>query len=385
MKIKKSIIFSITISTLFLIISCNKSAKKTENDESPAYFNVRVEKVIKGTIKKTLSFTGTVEPEEKVTIIPDIGGKIHRIYVKEGDRVKQGQVLAELDTRHIRLQLEQAKAALDVAEANFKDAERNLERMNKLKSENAVSDQQFEKVRLVYEGASSQLQQTKAALNLAQYQLDVSIMKAPFDGIVSMKIADEGDVINPMMAGFGGRGGVLVVMNFSKVKINLDVSDREIKEIKKGDETVVKIDTYPEKEFIGKVSIVNLTADPLTKTFNVQVEIPNKELFLKPGVFAKVTIITKEKDNVLVLNKKALIEGKYVFVVKENRAEKREVLTGLESEDFVELLKGIGECIFRSKVAIDSDSNRPLILIESGHPFRFIPATFSMKSEFEKV
>jgi len=115
--------------------------------------------------------------------------------------VAKGQLLAELETESIRLQLKQAQAAVAVAEAAHADALRNKERMDRLIKENAVSEQQREKVQLAYDSAAAQLEQARAGLNLAQHALDISIMRAPFSGIIASKNAEVGDVINPMMAG----------------------------------------------------------------------------------------------------------------------------------------------------------------------------------------
>jgi len=104
-------------------------------------------------------------------------------------------LLAELDTRAIRLQLEQAEAVLAAARASLEDATRNRERMERLYQEKAVSDQQYEKAKLVFEAAQAQKDQAEAAVNLARHNLEVSLMKAPFDGVIASKNADEGDVI----------------------------------------------------------------------------------------------------------------------------------------------------------------------------------------------
>lgn len=328
--------------SIISIISCKGSKSKNESTSIETPFPVSIERVERRDIEKTLSFVGNLEATEKATIVPDISGKLWKIYVDVGERVKKGQVLAELDHRHIDLQLEQAKAGFEVAKANLDDAKTNYLRMEKLYKENAISSQQFEKVKLAYEAAQSQFQQAHAALNLAQYQRDVSIMKAPFDGVIVERLSEEGDVINPMMGGFGSRGGVLVLMNFSKIKVDLDVSEKDILNIKKGNRAYLEISSIPGKRFIGEVTIVNLAADAMTKTFKVRAEFENPDLLLKPGTFGTVTVVTDAKKSTLAIKKEGMLENS-VFVVENGIARKRNVKAGIENITHVEIIEGLRE------------------------------------------
>lgn len=328
--------------SIISIISCKGSKSKNESTSIETPFPVSVERVERRDIEKTLSFVGNLEATEKATIVPDISGKLWKIYVDVGEKVKKGQVLAELDHRHIDLQLEQANAGFEVAKANLDDAKTNYLRMEKLYKENAISSQQFEKVKLAYEAAQSQFQQAHAALNLAQYQRDVSIMKAPFDGVIVERLSEEGDVINPMMGGFGSGGGVLVLMNFSKIKVDLDVSEKDILNIKKGNRAYLEISSISGKRFIGEVTIVNLAADAMTKTFKVRAEFENPDLLLKPGTFGTVTVVTDAKKSTLAIKKEGMLENS-VFVVENGIARKRNVKAGIENITHVEIIEGLRE------------------------------------------
>lgn len=369
-KMKNKILFIsilIAIFTIFLL-SCKGSKSKNESSSLvETLFPVSVEKVERREIEKALSFVGNLEPVDKATIVPDISGKLWKIYVDVGDRVKKGQVLAELDHRHIDLQLEQARAGFEVAKANLNDAKTNYMRMEKLYKENAISSQQFEKVKLAYELAQSQFQQAHAALNLAQYQQDVSIMKAPFDGVIVERLAEEGDVINPMMGSFGSRGGVLVLMNFSKIKVDLDVSEKDIHRIKKGQIAYLVVSSIPDMKFKGEVTIVNLAADSMTKTFKVRTEFENPDLLLKPGTFGTVTIVTEAKKNVLAIKKEGLVENA-VFVVENGKAFKRMVKTGIENNTHIEIIEGLkeGEVYVSSGVLGLKDGSKVKIIEKGG-------------------
>lgn len=328
----------------WLVSSCRPPGPQEEaKEEVFGATPVKVTKVKKQKISEKLNFTGTIEALRKINITPEVAGKITKIYVEEGDRVQEGQLLAELDTRAIRLQLEQAEAALAVAEASYKDSRRNFERMERLKGEKAVSDQQYEQVRLLFESAEAQRQQARAALNLARYQLDVSMMEAPFSGIIASKNAEVGDVINPLMGGLFPTSGVVTLMDFSQVKIKVDVSQSDITRIEKGQPAFLRVTALPDKIFEGRVSLVNITADPLSKKFRVEVRIENPDLALRPNTFGEVTLEVSSHEGALVIPQSAIIEDRYVFVAQQNRAEKREVNLGLQNTELVEVLSGIKE------------------------------------------
>ena len=329
---------------LFLVlISCQKSVEKKSTEEAFKPTPVKVYKVKRQKISEKLTYTATLEAWKRQAITPDISGKVARIYVAEGERVKKGQVLAELDTRSIRLQLEQAEAALAMARANFEDASRNLERMERLFLEKAVSEQQLEKVRLAYEAARAQKEQAEAAVNLARHALDVSIMKAPFDGVIASKNLEEGDVINPMMGGFSASSAVLTLVDYSKIKVRFEVSPADALRLARGQKIYLESALFPDKQFEGLITVVNTSADPQTKKFRVEALVENPELLLKPGTFARIILEVSTRESSLAVPQRAVLENSYVMVVEGNRAVKKMVTLGLRNTDLVEIVSGLSE------------------------------------------
>ncbi|MFA4925347.1 MAG: efflux RND transporter periplasmic adaptor subunit [Candidatus Aminicenantales bacterium] len=304
---------------------------------------VKVYKVTGQRIAEKLTYTAVLEAWKKQVITPDISGKIARIYVNEGDRVRAGQLLAELDTRAIRLQLEQAEAALAGAKANLEDARKNVERMERLYQEKAVSDQQYEKAKLVFEAAQAQKDQAEAAVNLARHNLEVSLMKAPFDGVIASKNAEEGDVINPMMGGMSAAAGVLSLVNYSRIKVKFDVAPDDIQKISRGQRIYLEGYDLPGQRFEGEISVVNAAADLQTKKFRVEALINNPDLQLKPGMFGQVIIEVKSKENVLAVPLKALLENSYVMMVEGDKAVRKNVTTGIKNTDLIEITSGLNE------------------------------------------
>jgi len=340
-----------TILLIFLafgILSSCKPKPKPEAKGQAQTFGaapVKVFKAVRMNISEKLFYTGTIEAWQKINLTPDVGGKIARILVNEGDRVSKGQVLAELDAEAIILQLKQAEAAQAVAQAGFNNAQTNLERMERLSKEKAVSDQQYEQVKLGYDSAKAQLEQAQAAVNLAQHSLDVSILKAPFGGVIASRNAEVGDVINPMMGGFspGSAGGVLTLVDFSRIKIKVDISGADISRIQKGQAARLRVPTILGQEFKGVVQVVNLAADPQTKQFGIEVSADNPDQVLRPGTFGEIIIEVHSHENALVIPQKAVLENKYVFLAQDGKAARKEITLGLQNTTMIEVSGGIAE------------------------------------------
>ncbi|OQX82705.1 MAG: hypothetical protein B6D63_07370, partial [Candidatus Latescibacteria bacterium 4484_7] len=303
---------------------------------------VKAAKVVRRDISRVLELTGNIDPWQQVEVTPNISGKVAKIYVDAGDTVKQGEILAKLDTEATELQLEQAEAGLAIAKSNLKDAELNWKRMQNLKAKGSVSEQQYEKVQLAYNAASAQLKQAQAALDLARYQLDVSIMKAPFAGVIASRNLNEGEMINPMMMMQGSKG-VVTLMDISKIKIKASVSDRDEKFIRAGLPVYIRVDAHPDSLFRGRVYTVSPAANLMTRTFEIEIEVANPEQLLKPGMFARLEVIAEKKEGATVIPFDALIEkggNRYVYVVDGSIVHKRAVATGLRERDLIEIVKG---------------------------------------------
>ena len=327
-----------------LLVGCGQQKKEaTAETETTGAAPVKVMKVARQKISEKLSFTGTLEAWRKQSITPDIGGKVARIHVREGDRVGAGQLLAEMDTETLRLQLQQAEAGAAVAEAAYNDAKKDKERLERLLKEKAVSEQQTEKVQLAFEAAQAQREQAQSGLNMARHALDVSIMKAPFAGIIASKNAEVGDVINPMMGGFSSTSGVLTLMDFSQVKVLIEATPNDIARIQRGQKAVLRTPSLPGRDFEGTVDVVNLAADPMTKKFRVEILAGNPDLALRPGTFGDIVLEVHSHDSALAVPQKAVLDDRYVFVVSGNRAVRREVSLGLQDSYLVEVLSGLQE------------------------------------------
>ncbi|MCI0471722.1 MAG: efflux RND transporter periplasmic adaptor subunit [Candidatus Aminicenantes bacterium] len=331
-------LLTISFSMSLLFLPACKKEQKAETTSVKQPIKVKIVQVGQGEFIKRMNYKGTVLPWKQANIGPDVSGRIDKIYKKEGDVVTAGTLLAQLDTTTMELQKKQVEAALGVAVAAYKDAQLNFERIKKLFEKNAVSQMQYEKTQLALEAADTQKKSAEANLDVIQHTLNFSYMKAPFNGIITSKNHEEGDTINPMM---GMSAGVLTLMDLSKVKIVIDVQAEDIEKIKINQECLVKISSLPDEQFTGKVYSRNLAADPLSKTFKVEVMVENPGMKINAGVFADVEVETLKKANVLYVPPSAVVNNEYAVLYENGKARRVKVTLGEQNEQFVEVTSGL--------------------------------------------
>jgi RND family efflux transporter MFP subunit len=334
----------IIVLALLLLLPLGCSKKKEEKKvykKNPVM--VKVQAVEQGPVVRSLNYKGTVFPWKRANIQPDTSGRIHKIYKKQGDPVKKGDLLAELDTTTLDLRLKQAEAALDVAKAAHKDASMNLDRLKKLYQKAAISKLQLEKAELSLESAATQEKSAQATVNVIEHTLDYCYMRAPFDGIITSKNSEEGDVVNPMMA-MASSSSVLTLMHLETVKVVLDVPSEDIEKINIGQPCTIRASTLEDEVFTGEVYSRNLAADTISKTFKVEIKIENPGLKIKAGVFAEVLIEISRKENCLILPLSALIEEKdtsFVVLYDKGQAKFKNVRAGEKNDRVFEVLEGL--------------------------------------------
>lgn len=196
----------------------------------------------------------------------------------------------------------------------------------------------------VKEGEYVRKNDTIALLDRSQPGLEYEPAKvrAPLEGIVARTYLDIGNVASPQVP-------VALIVKMDKVKIQLNISEKDIFKIKIGQIAKVWVDTYPQEIFTGEITRISSIIDPLTGMALAEVTLDNPGHLLKPGMFAKVEVIIEKKDNVVIIDKSAILKDlekgiDYVFVVNsQNEAEKRNLILGLEGEEEVEVISGLKE------------------------------------------
>jgi membrane fusion protein, multidrug efflux system len=362
---------------------------------------VGVTKPIRKDLAVKLAYTADVLPQKQVAIFPKVSGYITRLGFELGDYVKQGQVLVEIEALELNAAVEQARAAVGTAEATLKVAESNLEaaRANyanqeanvvraravadndgrnadrledlhkrgliaAMERDNSHTNAQASRAALVaaeaqLSAARSQIETQKsqvalartniererASLRIAQTNLDNTRITAPFAGHVSARNLYPGAAVSSQAAGTSNSSvGILVLQDLSTVKVQIEVQERDISRVRIGSVARVLVDAYPTKAFEAHATRIIHALDPRSRTLGVEMEIPNRELLLKPGMYARVElVIDRHPGALLVPNESISIDGEAsaVFVVDKGVVGRRPITTGESEGTLVEVVKGL--------------------------------------------
>lgn len=311
---------------LILILFLNKSSREESIEkEGIEYITVSTFKVSKQTISNELSMVGTVDAVNDVMVVSETQGKALAVKIKIGDRVSKNAVLIEVDD-------ELKQAAYITAKTAFEKAKRDMERMEELHTEKNISDSDLENARL---GAAS----AEAQFIVARRQLDDSKIKSPISGVVADKYIDEGEMIAPGAA-------IANIVDISKLKVRLNMSERDVFLIKRGDKVKITADVYKNEEFSGKVESIGSKGD---EAHNYPVEITlanNSKNPLRAGMFVRVQFESLGTRESLVIPRACIIgsvKDAKVYIAEGDFAKKRDVVIGKEYGSMIEIIDGVKE------------------------------------------
>jgi multidrug efflux pump subunit AcrA (membrane-fusion protein) len=375
----------------FILSFVKNKADDSANLNADTVVAVSVEEAAKTSVSTTVNLNGKLKPVQEINIIPKLSGKVNNIYFDIGQSVKAGDVLFTLEDKDIRSQLKQAQAGFDMAnsglvkltggaaelqelqlkaamtsaEISYNDAKSAFERAKQLFESGAASkvgldqsesnyklaEQQYNSAKANYEitvtktnpeniaSAKAQVNQAAAALELAKSQLDNAVVKSPINGIVATRSIEVGELI-------GSTGIAMSVIDLSSVFVDINATEDMINKIRLGDTVGVIIKAAGDNPFTGEVTNISPAADPKTQSYPVRIKIDNSSETLKGGMFAEIRMVLDKASGILAVPISAVIdEGgkKYVYILKGDSAEKREVSTGLSDDEFIAITKGLSE------------------------------------------
>jgi HlyD family secretion protein len=315
---------------------------------------VELAKVSRGRIAAYLSVVGNLVGEATVEVVPKTGGRLTAVNVKLGDRVRRGQVVARIEDREIVEQVRQAEASHKVAEATIRQreadlelAKTNVERSRNLFGRQLLPKQTLDDSEARYSAAVAQLdlahaQMAQSAARLQELQINLANtnVTSPVDGFVAKRNADPGAWVSQ-------QAGVASVVDISSLRLVANVTEKDLRMVSPGDPAVVEVDAFPGEKFNGKIARVSPILDPATRTAPMEIEIPNAQYRLKPGMYARVTLEVETKDNALLIPKVSLVDSEGQRGVyqanQENRAQFKPVKVGLEDNERAEILDGLAE------------------------------------------
>lgn len=266
------------------------------------YETARVEKA---TIGNSVTATGTIEPVTKVEVGTQVSGIIDKIYVDYNSVVHKGQIIAELDKTNLMSELNSAKSNLAGAKSDLDYQRANYKRIKALYDKELVSGNEYDTALLSLRQAASTYAQRKEAVSKAQTNLGYAIITSPIDGIIISKAVEEGQTV---AASYSTPTLFTIAQDLTDMRVIADVDEADIGEVEVGQRVSFTVDAYPGETFEGKVTQVRLeaTTESNVVTYEVVISASNKDLKLKPGLTANVTIFTLERNNIVSVPTKAL-------------------------------------------------------------------------------
>jgi RND family efflux transporter MFP subunit len=280
-------------------------------------------------------------PNEDVKLASQVPGRVVAMSVAEGDSVRVGQVVAEIETPPLEDQQRQARAALAQAKAALENARLNLARTERLFERGIAAGKEVEDARAQGASAEATLEQAQAALATADRQLARARVTSPISGQVVKRFAAVGEQVD----GTPGQP-LLEVANVDRVEVGAHVAADHLGRVRVGQPAVILSDAWPDHRFDGEVIAIAPAVDPATNAALVRIGVKNPERLLKVGMFAQARIGLSQKKGVLVVPPSAVSktdEGTAVYVVSGAEAARTPVKIGLETPEAVEVLSGVRE------------------------------------------
>lgn len=285
---------------------------------------VEVALVAARTMADDVTAVGTLVSNESVVLRPEVAGRISRIAFRDGEAVKRGDVLVELDAAVQRAELQQARANLTLAEANFGRTEDLFAR--KFVSQSSRDN------------ARAELELARAGVALAQARLERTQIRAPFAGVVGIRSVSPGDFVKD--------GDALINLeDIATLKVDFRLPELYLDRVKPGQSLELASDVLPGETFAARVDAIDPLVDAQGRAVRLRASLPNPDGRLRPGVFARVRLILAERPDVLVVPEAALVPApgnvQFVYRVADDKAQRVNVTTGVRREAVVEIVSGL--------------------------------------------
>ena len=284
-------------------------------------------------MNEMIKSSGTILPDEEVDLSFETSGKIVAIYFTEGTRVKKGDLLAKINDKPLQAQLLKLQAQVKLAE------EKEF-RQRSLLEKDAISRESYDQI-------ATELQELEADVQLIQARIAETELRAPFDGIIGLRLISEGGYASPATK-------IVKLVKISPLKIEFSIAERYANEVRNGSPIEFRIDGN-NNVFKASVYAVEPKVDINTRTIGVRALYPNLKEELKPGRFASITMRLSQIDNTIAIPTEAIIpemDGEKVFIYKAGKALPVKVTTGLRTEAFIQIQEGLhfGDTLLTSGV-----------------------------------
>ena len=342
-KIKIAVVVAIVI---LGIIAFRIYANMAENERRAkrafqgAKVAVETSVVKKQSIIPTLLFSANLEPVWSADLSPKLDSRLDKLNVDEGDYVRSGQVLAQMDVLELSAQAYQLEGVLYEARSDSENARVDLERNEKLYEQNAISKRDLDNARSKNDMSRGRFASAQGALNVLREKLDAATIRAPKEGVVTRRYLHAGNYVKSGTP-------IVSIADTTILVAKADVSEGQIGNVYMDAEADVSVTAYPDQEFRGSVSRMSPMANLPARTFKTEITISNLDGKLKAGMFATVAIKGKVRENVVVIPQTAIVmreDQKTVYIVNSDSVVQQVLLeTGAVEDGNIEVIKGLSE------------------------------------------
>ena len=324
-----------------------------------------VAKVYPAQAYTVLNASGYVVAQRKAAVSSKSTGRLDFLGVEEGSRVKKGQILASLENKDLiaarnqaRAHVNETQAGLVSAQAELTDAELQYQRMKTLVRQDLVSRQDYDVAEARYKKAKAgvataqaSIRTAQAGLAEAQAALEYTFIRSPFDGVVTTKFADVGEVVAPFGAAANARAAVVTLADMNSLMVEADVAESNLDKVYQGQPCEISLDAIPDRRFPGEVHMIVPTADRAKATVLTKVKFLETDDRILPEMSAKVAFLSRplsagENQPRLAVSKNALVNRKdrtVAFIVEKGQVKETPVKVGPPLGDLVEVLGGLKE------------------------------------------
>lgn len=288
-----------------------------------APMTVEATKVAMQALPQTITAVGSLRSDESITVRPEVAGRISAILFKEGQHVGKGMTLIRLDPAINAAEVQQARANLKLAKSKY-------DRAVELSQRNFISGQAKDE-------AENNLRVAEASVALVEARLAKTEIKAPFSGVIGLRVVSVGDYVKE-------GADVVNLESIDPLKVDFRVPEIYMRQVQPGQSLTVTLDALPGKTFEGKVFAVNPLVDAAGRAVVIRAIVANPDTSLRPGMFARVKLITRDEKEALVVPEQAIVpqgDEQYVFRIVDGKVTRVKVEVGQRREGKVEIVKGL--------------------------------------------
>lgn len=323
---------ALTLAALNALSGCRPSTAEPAPRTAPPA-SVRLTQVKRGEATRSIVLPANVLAYQQATLYAKVAGYAKTVAVDKGDAVKTGELLADIEVPELLADRAKYQAEVDVAALDYKRITQAQQ-----KAPDLVVAQAVDTAKSKADIARANLERTETLLGFAR-------IAAPFSGVITRRLVDPGAFIPAATSGSSAQNAALfTLMDFSRVRVQVAVPEPEVPFIRNGLSATVSVEELPGQSFEGTVTRFAQALDDATKTMLAEIELPNPNGALRPGMYASVRIVVQRKPDVLVLPAEALLFEKArtsAFTVAGNKAKRVTVKTGFNDGGTVEILEGL--------------------------------------------